>query len=52
MCLMWIEFLDFLINLSIIMQDKELALQYINKLKEVNPENNKISEFIEQVDSL
>ena len=44
--------LDFLINLSIIMQDKELALQYINKLKEVNPENNKISEFIEQVDSL
>jgi tetratricopeptide (TPR) repeat protein len=44
--------LDFLINISIIMQDKELALQYINKLKEVNPENNKISEFIEQVDSL
>ncbi len=44
--------LDFLINLSIIMQDKELATQYINKLKEVNPENNKIPEFMEQVDSL
>lgn len=44
--------LDFLINISIIMQDKELAWQYIDKLKEVNPENNKISEFIEQVDSL
>ena len=34
------------------MQDKELALQYINKLKEVNPENNKIPEFMEKVDFL
>lgn len=44
--------LDFLINLSIIMQDKELAMQYLEKLKEVNPENNKISEFLEEIDSI
>jgi tetratricopeptide (TPR) repeat protein len=46
------KILDFLINLSIIMQDKELASKYLNKLKEVNPENNKILEFAEHIDSL
>src|SRR3989344_175912 len=42
--------LDFLIKISIIMQDKALAKQYLNKLIEVNPENNKIADFTEQID--
>lgn len=46
------KILDFLINLCIIMPDKELALQYLNKLKEINPENNKISQFAEKIDEL
>ena len=44
--------LDFLINVSIIMQDKELALRYLDKLKEVNPDNQKILEFLEYIDKL
>ncbi|MFA5126402.1 MAG: tetratricopeptide repeat protein [Patescibacteria group bacterium] len=46
------KILDFLINLSIIIQDQELAKQYLNKLREVNPENNKLIEFGEQIDAL
>ncbi len=46
------KILDFLINISIIMQDKELAIQYLDKLKEVNPENNKIVDFSKSIDSL
>jgi tetratricopeptide (TPR) repeat protein len=46
------KILDFLINISIIMSDKELASDYLAKLKEVNPANQKIAEFIERIDSL
>ncbi|MFA6466373.1 MAG: hypothetical protein WCV71_00755 [Patescibacteria group bacterium] len=46
------KILDFLINISIIMSDKELASDYLDKLKEVNPANQKIAEFIERIDSL
>lgn len=46
------KILDFLINISIIMQDKELAQQYLDRLKEVNPDNNKILSFIERIDNL
>ena len=46
------KILDFLINISIIMSDKELAFDYLDKLKEVNPENQKIANFIERIDNL
>ncbi|MBT4210015.1 MAG: hypothetical protein HOE19_03835 [Candidatus Komeilibacteria bacterium] len=46
------KILDFLINISIIMSDKELASDYLDKLKEVNPENQKIVSFIERIDNL
>lgn len=46
------KILDFLINLSIIMSDKELATDYLDKLKEINPENQKITEFMERIDNL
>ena len=46
------KILDFLINISIIMSDKELAVDYLDKLKEINPENQKITEFMERLDNL
>ncbi len=46
------KILDFLINISIIIQDKELALKYLDKLKEVNPDNKKIGYFNEKIDGL
>jgi len=46
------KILDFLINVSIIIQDKELSLKYLDKLNEVNPDNNKITEFNERIDNL
>jgi tetratricopeptide (TPR) repeat protein len=44
--------LDFLIDISIIMADYELGKQYLDKLREVNPENQKISELQERIDNL
>jgi len=46
------KILDFLINISIIIQDKELAEKYLAKLTEVNPDNQKITHFIEVIDKL
>lgn len=46
------KILDFLINLCIIIQDKALAGQYLAKLREVNPENNKLLDFSEKIDAL
>jgi tetratricopeptide (TPR) repeat protein len=46
------KILDFLINLCIIIQDKVLANDYLEQLKAVNPENNKIIEFNEKIDNL
>ena len=44
--------LDFLIELSIIMRDKELAEQYLVKLREVNPDNQNISKFADNIEKL
>ena len=44
--------LDFLIEVSIIMRDKETALKTFWKLREVNPENQKLSELKEQIEKL
>ncbi len=46
------KYLDALLNISIIRKDKVRAGQILNVLKEVNPENNKISEWREQIESL
>ncbi|MBN1326258.1 tetratricopeptide repeat protein [Candidatus Falkowbacteria bacterium] len=39
------KYLDFLIELCIILGDKDDAKMYIAKLKEVNPDNSKIEEY-------
>ena len=44
--------LDFLIKISIIVQDKEAALRAYKQLKEVNPENQKLSEIKEKISQL
>lgn len=44
--------LDFLIELSIIMRDKELAGDYLERLKDTNPDNQKIAVFAEQIENL
>jgi tetratricopeptide (TPR) repeat protein len=44
--------LDFLIEISIIVQDKATALKVYHQLKEVNPENQKLSELKERIDKL
>ncbi len=44
--------LDFLIELSIIMRDKELAKEYLERLNSVNPDNQKISVFAEQIEEI
>lgn len=46
------KILDFLINLCIIIRDRALALDYLEQLKTVNPENNKIIDFNNKIDSL
>jgi tetratricopeptide (TPR) repeat protein len=44
--------LDFLIEISIIVRDKDTALKAYNQLKEVNPENQKLLEMKEKIDEL
>lgn len=39
------RYLDQLIDIGIILKDKELAIENLDKLKEVNPENKKIEEY-------
>jgi Flp pilus assembly protein TadD len=41
--------LDFLVDISIIIGNKELAKSALKKLKEVNPENGKIEEFEQRI---
>lgn len=45
-------FLDFLINLSIIMGDRELGNKTLSKLSEINPENKKIQEIREKIEKM
>lgn len=46
------KFLDFLLDLSIIMKDKDLANKTLLRLKEVNPDNNKLLEAQEKIDNI
>jgi tetratricopeptide (TPR) repeat protein len=41
--------LDFLIDISIIVKNKDLAEETLKKLREVNPENQKLAEFEERI---
>lgn len=43
------RYLDYLIELSIIVGDKELAQRTLKKLREVNPENQKLEEFRKKI---
>jgi len=46
------RYLDLILDLSIIMKDKELAQQYWDKLAAVNPENQKLIEWQESIEKL
>ena len=46
------KFLDFLLDLSIIMGDKNLAEKTISKLIEVNPENRAIPEYRDKINKM
>lgn len=46
------RYLDLILDLSIIKKDKELALASLEKLASVNPENNKLSDWQEKINSL
>lgn len=46
------RFLDLLLNSSIILKDKKLSVNTLQKLKRVNPENNKIAEYEKQIEIL
>lgn len=46
------KFLDFLLDLSIIMGDKNLADKTISKLIEVNPENRAIPEYRDKINKM
>jgi tetratricopeptide (TPR) repeat protein len=46
------RFLDLIVDLSIIKKDKNSAWQYLEKLSEVNPENNKLADRKEQIEKI
>ncbi len=46
------RYLDTMLEISIIMKDKALALDAYQKLFKTNPDNNKIVEFKKQIDAL
>lgn len=46
------KYLDFLLEISLSIKDKVLAQDTWNRLKIVNPENNKLTEFKEKIDHL
>lgn len=46
------KYLDTMLEISIIIKDKALALDAYRKLSKTNPENNKIAEFKRQIDEL
>ncbi|MFA5130979.1 MAG: hypothetical protein WC467_00985 [Patescibacteria group bacterium] len=46
------RYLDLILDLSIMKKDKDLALASLEKLTAVNPENNKLGEWQEKIDSL
>lgn len=46
------RYLDLILDLSIMKKDKEAALRYLEKLAEVNPENNKLADLSEKISAL
>lgn len=46
------RYLDLILDLSIIKKDKGLAQTFLDRLVTVNPENNKLAEWQEKIDSL
>lgn len=46
------RYLDTLLDISIMNKDKEIALKAYKKLKEVNPENQKLSDLKREIDEL
>lgn len=46
------RYLDLILGLCIIKKEKKLALEYLEKIKESNPDNNNISKWQEQIDLL
>jgi len=46
------RYLDTILEISIIIKDKALALDTYEKLNKANPENNKLEEFKRQIDEL
>ena len=46
------RYLDLILDLSIIKKDKNLAMEYWGKLAAVNPENNKLAEWREEIEKL
>jgi tetratricopeptide (TPR) repeat protein len=46
------RYLDLMLNLCIIKKDKFRAEDFLNRIKEVNPENNNISDWGEQIKNL
>jgi len=46
------RFLDLLLKISILLRNKDLAWQALNRLKEADPENQKLSELRAQVESI
>ena len=46
------RYLDLILDLSIMKKDKESALYYLEKLAEVNPENNKLNELSERIEAI
>ncbi|HPT08703.1 MAG TPA: hypothetical protein PLE28_03345 [bacterium] len=46
------RYLDLMLDLCIIKKDKGLALRFLEKIKEINPDNNNISKWEEEVSQL
>jgi lipopolysaccharide biosynthesis regulator YciM len=46
------RFLDLLLKISIILEDKNLALQVFNALKKANPDNQKLNEIKDQINQI
>ncbi len=46
------KFLDFLLDLSIIMKDKDLANKTFLRLKDANPDNNKLIEIQDKINNI
>lgn len=46
------RYLDLMLDLCIIKKEKYLALKYLDKIKEINPDNNNILEWEEKINDL